>query len=194
MWSAWEVPGLELLRLEIVDTGGVADGVVIGVDHQTPFRLRYRITWDAEWRTRAVQVSGLAADGWDLDVTADGHGRWFAVDGSPLPVLDGCLDVDIEATPLTNTLPIRRLELSPGEAADVRVAYVSVPDLAVTSETQRYAALSADPSDLRYRFEGIGGGFVAELTVDADGLVLTYPGLFRRVGLATGDGPPADAQ
>jgi hypothetical protein len=181
MWSAWENPGLEHLRFESGEAGGWADGVVIGGEDQPRFRLRYQLTWDAGWRTRTVQISRLDTLAWDLELTSDGHGRWFAVDGSPLPALDGCIDVDIQATPLTNTLPIRRLELSPGETADVRVTYVSVPDLAVSSEIQRYAALSADPSDLRYRFEASDGEFVAELTVDADGLVMTYPGLFRRV-------------
>ena len=32
-----------------------------------------------------------------------------------------------------------------------------------------------------YRFLSLDGGFTADLLVDADGLVLDYPGLFRRV-------------
>jgi hypothetical protein len=37
-------------------------------------------------------------------------------------------------------------------------------------------------ADQRYRYESLdGSGFSAELAVDADGLVLDYPGLFRRV-------------
>jgi hypothetical protein len=32
-----------------------------------------------------------------------------------------------------------------------------------------------------YRFLNLDGGFTADLQVDPDGLVLDYPGLFRRV-------------
>ena len=31
-----------------------------------------------------------------------------------------------------------------------------------------------------YRFESLDGGFTADLPVDPDGLVLDYPGLFKR--------------
>jgi hypothetical protein len=33
----------------------------------------------------------------------------------------------------------------------------------------------------RYRYEAVDGSFARELEVDARGLVVTYPGLFRRV-------------
>jgi hypothetical protein len=180
LWSALEGPGLEHLAVEFGEDGGAADGVVVGIAGQEPFRLRYQVGWDASWRTRTVRVSRLATETWELELTADGFGHWFAADGSPLPALAGCADVDIEATPLTNTLPIRRLRLRPGEAADVRVVYIAVPGLAVTAESQRYVA-GPDPNDRGYRFESSDGEFVAEIAVDEDGLVLDYPGLFRRV-------------
>ena len=34
---------------------------------------------------------------------------------------------------------------------------------------------------VRYSYEGLFRGYVGELPVDADGLVLDYPGTFRRV-------------
>jgi len=34
---------------------------------------------------------------------------------------------------------------------------------------------------LTYRFVSLDGGFSAELPVDQDGLIMDYPGLFRRV-------------
>ena len=37
------------------------------------------------------------------------------------------IDVDISATPFTNTLPIRRLGLQPGEFAELDVAFVDAP-------------------------------------------------------------------
>ena len=97
-----------------------------------------------------------------------------------MPELDGCIDVDISATPFTNTLPIRRLGLEPGESEELAVTYVRVPELLVGAERQRYSCLEAQANGELYRFEALPSGFTAELPIDAEGLVIDYPGLFRR--------------
>jgi hypothetical protein len=91
------------------------------------------------------------------------------------------LCIDISATPFTNTLPIRRLGLKPGESEQLAVTYVRVPELLVGPEWQRYGCLEARAEGGLYRFEALPAGFTAELPVDAEGLVIDYPGLFRRV-------------
>ena len=94
----------------------------------------------------------------------------------PMPEYTGAIDVDLAMTPFTNTLPIRRLGLAVGAAADIIVVYVTFPDLAVSAGPQRYTRLA----ERTYRFESLGGGFVRDIEVDEHGLVVTYPGLFRR--------------
>ena len=56
-----------------------------------------------------------------------------------LTELAGCLDVDISATPFTNTLALRRLDLQPGENASLTVAYVKLPELTFRPVSQRYS-------------------------------------------------------
>jgi hypothetical protein len=112
---------------------------------------------------------------------ADGEGHWKRASGEPLPELDGCIDVDISATPFTNTLPIRRLGLKPGESEELTVVYVRVPELLIGPERQCYGCLEAQADGGLYRFEALPSGFIADLPVDAGGLMLDYPGLFRRV-------------
>jgi hypothetical protein len=63
------------------------------------------------------------------------------------------------------------------------MAWVDVPSLAVSASRQLYA--SADESlrlghEVDYSSED--RTFTARLSVDADGLVVDYPGLARRVG------------
>jgi hypothetical protein len=114
---------------------------------------------DRQWRTQHVEV---------------GCGRRrIALDSLPA----GCDDVDIMAVTFTNTLPIRRLRLAIGEAREINAAYVTVPQLAVEVARQRYTRLAAN----EYRYEGLGTGFTAVLTVDDDGIVIDYPQLSRRV-------------
>jgi hypothetical protein len=125
---------------------------------------------------REVELALLGSDA-RLALRSDGAGRWTDDRGRPLPELDGCIDVDISVSPFTNTLPIRRLGLAPDTSDDVVVVYLDVPALTARPSRQRYTCLGPG----RYLFESLQTGFRAELSVDADGLVLDYHGLFRRL-------------
>jgi hypothetical protein len=180
MWAPWEGPGLEHLRLLRSDVGVVASGLVIGLEAGRPFRIGYEIRCDGLWRVREVRAGAPDLKRPMLELLTDGEGRWKRRGGEPLPELDGCIDVDISATPFTNTLPIRRLGLKPGQSEELAVTYVRVPELLVGAERQRYQCLEGQADGGLYRFEALPSGFTAELSVDVDGLVLDYPGLFRR--------------
>lgn len=180
MWAPWTGVGLEHLELVQNDGGVLADGVVIGIEEGMPFRVRYELRCDAEWRVR--ELTALSpGEGKEIRLLADGEGRWTTTTGDTIRYLNGCIDADISATPFTNTLPIRRLMLEPGESVDLEVAYCAVPALRVETEPQRYTCLERSGEGGTYRFESLDGGFTADLSVDADGLVLDYPDLFRRV-------------
>jgi uncharacterized protein len=186
MWAPWEGPGLEHLRLIAEDEAVTADSVIIGLYEDRPFRIRYTIRCDATWSVREVDVGMIGPGGSEIHLRTDGRGQWTAADGQPLPALAGCIDVDLSATAFTNTLPIRRLGLGTGESADLSVVYIDAPTLDVSSVRQRYECRRLDPAGALYwyeslPYEALPDGFVAELPVDPDGLVLDYPGLFRRV-------------
>lgn len=175
-WQPAHGRGLEHMILTQDEGMIVAEGVVAGGDEETgPFGCSYRIGCDAGWRTRSVEVR--VAGGASLVLTADGEGRWRDGHGRALAQLDGCIDVDISATPFTNTLPIRRLSARPAQRGELNMAWIRVPALDVQRARQVYTRLA----DGRYRFEAPASGFEALLEVDADGVVLEYPALFRRV-------------
>ena len=185
MWEPREGPGLEHLRLTVQGDIVEADGVIIGVDDEQVFRVRYEIRCDADWRIREVRVTMLDTGAPVLHLRADAQGQWTTGDGHTIPTLGGCIDVDLSATAFTNTLPIRRLGLRPGESAELSVAYIDVPTLGVTPVRQRYECLARSSEGGRYRYESLPyaalpDGFTDDLLVDADGLVVEYPKLFRR--------------
>jgi hypothetical protein len=91
--------------------------------------------------------------------------------------LSDAIDLDLAITPFTNTLPIRRLDLAVGDEGDVTAAYVSFPDLEVNIDEQRYTRLDEDV----YLYESLDSDFSREITVDLDGIVVEYPGLFERL-------------
>ena len=181
-WTPWDAPGLDHLRLRVGENGVEADGVVVGEEDGNYFRAHYVVRCDPSWKTRELFVDPL--DGRDpLHLRSDGEGGWRDASGATIPELRGCVDVDLSVTPFTNTLPIRRLGLAEGESSDITVVYVDVPPMRVEASTQRYTCLERGSGGGLYRYEDLGTfrGFTADLPVDADGLVLDYPGIFRRI-------------
>lgn len=138
-------------------------------------RYAYELTAESDWTFRRLQLEALAGER-TLTVESDGHGIW-RVDGVERTDLADAVDIDLAISPFTNTLPIRRLDLAIDDEADVTVAYVSFPDLEVTLDEQRYTRLDED----RYLFESLDSDFSREITVDLDGVVVEYPGLFERL-------------
>jgi uncharacterized protein len=199
-WRRSDVVGTEVCRLLEKDGDWQLDGraaVLLGTDLVD---AGYDVKLDRSFATRTAMVRGVVDGEWRSVHLAAADGRWrlasFAVrpdrtelparpEGDPavhVPELDGCIDVDIGFTPSTNTLPIRRLRLDVGRSADVDAAWVRFPELTVERLPQRYTRLAEN----RYRYESRDGDFTAELVVDDAGLVMTYEGLWERVGLVTG--------
>jgi hypothetical protein len=179
-WRRLDAPGLELCRASLgAAAAGEATGVLLAREDGAWFALRWRVAWDAAWRTRRVEVERLDGAG-RLGLGADGEGRWSA-DGAVRTDLDGCVDVDLAATPFTNTLPIRRLSLAAGAAASLRVAYLDLPALSLRPLVQRYTCLARSADGARWRYEDELGNRIDGIATDADGLVAAYPGLFERV-------------
>ena len=162
LWEPWHGQGIEHLRLSAGLDGVLAESEV--QDEREGRSLRYHLRADARWRTRAVDVL-LPGEHRALRLRGDGEGHW-----EDHPELDGCLDIDLGWTPFTNTLPIRRQP----EGGTVRAAWVG-PDLAVEPLDQVYTPLGEG----RWRYEA--GEFSVELETDEHGLVLDYPGAWRRV-------------
>jgi hypothetical protein len=176
-WREWEGEGLEHLALAERPDGWTAESVLSSTGGGSPFTARYRILLDRGWNTRRVEAA-RAGEGRGLVVESDGAGNWSGPSLGPIPALRGARDVDIAATPFTNSLPVRRLSLAAGASKDLLVATVRLPGLSLGAARQRYTCI--EPGR-RYRFEDLDGGFSAEFSVDAHGLVIDYPGLFRRV-------------
>jgi hypothetical protein len=116
----------------------------------------------------------------ELLLEGDGAGSW-RVNGSPAHHLDGCLDVDLESSSLTNAFPVHRLGLEIGQAAEAPAAYVRALDLSVERLEQQYLRLEDDGSGERYHYTSPRFDFECELIYDEFGLVIDYPGIATRI-------------
>jgi hypothetical protein len=177
LWERLDEPALEICRLWEGERGFRLEGTVLTLAEGIPSEVRYGVSCDEVWETRAVQVvleRGASTE--TLQLRREPGGQWWR-NGVRVEELDGTTDVDLGFTPATNTLPIRRLGLEAGASAAVSAAWMRFPDLHLEVLPQRYTRLGPD----RYRYESGGGTFTAELQVDELGLVVEYGRWWRRV-------------
>jgi uncharacterized protein len=179
IWKPVEYQGMEYLSLREVEDGFGIDSVVIAAQPEGSFRLDYRIQCDLGFAVRDVQLT--LSNSQTLHLSSDGHGNWFDGNRQLLPDLKGCIDIDILATPFTNTLPIKRLAWAVGQTETFHMVYFTIPEMTIHADEQRYTCVERTPEGGIFRFDQVTTGFSALLPVDADGLVLDYPGLFERV-------------
>src|SRR5262249_52267104 len=113
-WQDWSGDGLQHLVLRTRAQVIVAEGIVLASQAGGGFGATYRIECDRSWRVRMTSVRLIGVET-AIELTSDGAGRWRDGHGGELPDLDGAVDLDLSATPFTNTLPIRRLDLMEGQ-------------------------------------------------------------------------------
>ena len=158
-----------------------AEGVTAAMEAGEAWTVHYAIESADDWTTKSARVAGRSPAGpHAVQLETDGKGRW-RIDGRPAGYLDGCLDVDLESSCLTNALPVHRLGLEVGQGADAPAAYVRALDLGVERLEQHYTRLEDVDAGQRYRYRAPAFDFECELAYDQAGLVLAYPGIGRRV-------------
>jgi hypothetical protein len=175
--------GFEVAYFQAGPGGWRVDGTTAAAEDARTWIVTYRLELDAAWLTRRARISARTASGSRQTVLAcDAAGRW-RVDGRRAAHLDGCLDIDLESSALTNTLPVHRLELAQGASAETPAAYIRALDLSAERLEQTYARLPDEGGHQRYRYAAPSFDFTATLSYDESGLVLGYPGIAVRVPL-----------
>ncbi len=193
VWSGVEEWLTEAASVDLAGDGLRATGIQLGAE-PLPFRLDYRleapgfVTTELELEARAegwrrhVLLRHFGAGAWRAEVRDEGEvpgGPW---DGS-LPDLSAARDVDIQNSPLTNTMPILRHGFQRGGSGDLLMAFVTTPNLRVEASPQRYEHVEGrEGGGSIVRYSSRDGDFRADLELDPDGLLEFYPRLARRIG------------
>jgi hypothetical protein len=191
IWAGVEEWLTESAGVDLESNGLSATGTQLGAD-PAPYRVDYRLE-APDFVTRELELTSIA-EGWRRHLTLrhDGKGAWNADvddegdvpggswDGS-LPDLSEALDIDIQNSPLTNTMPILRHRFHREGSGDFLMAFITTPSLRVEASPQRYEHLRATEDGSVVRYISRDGDFTAELELDSDGLLSFYPRLARRV-------------
>jgi hypothetical protein len=182
--AAWRHKGLrdgfEVAFFRADDHGHRFDGHTTAFEAGHAWTVHYTINLDRRWLTRAAEITAWTSEGEaSVHIESGGAGRW-SVDGVDRPELEGCLDVDLESSALTNTIPVHRLGLSVGATASAPAAYVRALDLGVERLEQHYTRVP-DDSALRFDYAAPQFDFRCQLLYDTSGLVIDYPDIASRV-------------
>jgi hypothetical protein len=196
-WSKAQPFGAEFAEVRLENDHLAARGVAIG-SSPAPYRLDYELetgpgfvsvrlvaTASGEGWMRSLDLRRAPSGTWQEAWKEDGVCRILGVRGATdLGGLAGALDVDLGLSPLLNTPPVLRHRLLQSNGAvDFVMAWVSVPDLAVHRSQQRYSFVRTIDRDRSVvRFESLADdAFKVDITYDAEGFVLDYPGIGRRI-------------
>jgi hypothetical protein len=163
-----------------IDGSWQLQGCTTAVETDEPWVVDYNIILNPDWTTRRAEISSISTSGRRSTLLeTDGAGRWL-VAGAPAPQLDGCLDIDLESSAMTNALPVRRLKLQVGDSADSPAAYVRALDLSVERLEQTYTRKPDKDTHSQYDYTAPAFDFSCGLRYDEFGLVLAYPGIATR--------------
>jgi uncharacterized protein len=196
-WVKDDPFGVEFAEIALAPQRLSAEGVAIGIE-PIPYRLDYTLETAAGFVTSRLRVSSRgegwrrtlelhrhAEGAWSVKADEEGHVDLPSAGGDPATLL-GALDCDLGLSPVTNLGPVLRNDLlSGGGPVELTMAWVSVPDLSVKADGQRYSFVSADRDSHVIRYEAIDGTFAADITLDRDGIVIDYPDIARRLTQAS---------
>jgi uncharacterized protein len=191
VWSGVEEWLSESAAVDFGRGGLRATGLQLGAE-PFPFRLDYRLE-APDFITSELELNATA-EGWrrHLLLRHDGAGVWHANvqddggvpdgpwDGS-LPDLSEARDIDIQNSPLTNTMPILRHRFQREGSGDFLMAFIRTPSLRVEASPQRYEHVRSSERGSVVRYISRDSDFTADLELDADGLLEFYPRLARRI-------------
>jgi hypothetical protein len=172
LWRSVPWPGHEAARLLDLDHGWRLEGSAVLLRESQVCSLSYRIECDDAWQTRSALVTGwLGEREIHADITVDHDLRWF-MNGVEVPAVAGCIDVDLNFSPSTNLLPIRRLDLNVGDEALVRAAWLRFPSFTLEVLEQQYRRNSHS------QYQYTSGSFKAEINVNDAGMATEYAGVW----------------
>ena len=162
--------------LTITDKGAAINSTIVGIYANTLYKIEYRIRTNHHWETTSFEIKSQLYNTIEIiDIRKEGKESWY-VNGQADQKFNGCIDIDISLTPFTNTLPINRLKLLEKEEEQIKVLYVDVLGRKMMPVQQKYTKLSQTD----YKYENVPNVFESVIVVDDLGLVVKYPGLFKR--------------
>jgi hypothetical protein len=129
------------------------------------------VVCNAAWHTVAATVQGwVGNETIAIEVAVDATRRWW-LNGAECPGVAESTDIDLNFSPSTNLLPLRRLNLTIGQEARVQAAWLRFPSFTLEPLDQLYRRLDATT----YRYESAGGTFTTDPFSSSTSIMWSIP-------------------
>jgi len=177
IWSRSRTTGAghEFVRVFSKNSKHFLEGAAIFVSEKKFCKLDYQIVCDNDWKTLSAKISGFIGDEKiKVEIETGSNGIW-KMNGEEISAVRDCIDIDLNFSPSTNLLPIRRLNLQIGESAKVCAARLKFPSFKLETLEQTYRRISEN----KYAYESDGGTFRTKLETDEFGIVVSYPNFWQ---------------
>lgn len=143
--------------------------VIVSSGKSASYKINYLLNIDENWNFKNAEIivdkTGVKRN---ISIKIDSKGNWF-INEELHPDLKTCIDIDLGFTPLTNTLPIRRLNIKQGQSSNISVAWIQFPSFDITPLLQQYTNVN----NIEYIYES-ATDFKASILVNKFGFVTKY--------------------
>lgn len=192
VWESLAIPG----QTDVADIHFQGEGLQArGAQMTTAYRAEWLLEAPENWITSRFEITVKGDSGWSrqLSLTRNDNGVWteeIEMEGSqqtdlaapgvvPGTDLSSALDIDLGRCPMTNTMPIRRLNLLKEDVprTPLVMAWIEMPSLRVIASDQYYSSRG----DASVNYESGTRNVKTALEVDDLGVVTHYPDLARRL-------------
>ncbi len=176
VWAGLEYHSVENCLISSNKQGTKIASSIIGLYEGRIYKVDYTIKVNSKWETQEIRIRARHSDHeQEIVLLKDNEDGWI-MNNEKAYAFTGCIDVDIALTPFTNSLPVNRLKMREGEEQTISVIYFDLLNWDVKPVKQLYRKISENS----YHYENIPNNFQADITVDKQGFVIEYPGLFNR--------------
>lgn len=176
IWQGVLYQSIEYFNEQIKDENYIVESKIIGCYEDKIYAVDYSILIDKNW---IVQNFLIKSEINKVKTTLEGkrHQDQWEINNVINPEFNDFKFIDISLTPFTNTLPINNLQLKDNSSKKIDVIYIDLLNQHIRSVQQQYTKTASH----KYLYENIENDFKAEISVDDEGLVISYPKLFEKI-------------
>lgn len=182
LWRRPDFEGHDGCRLLRNADGFELAGQALFKQDGQPCCLTYDVRCEETWQTLSASVRGFLGErDIDYEIVRLADGTW-TLNSVPQPQVDGLVDVDLNFTPATNLVAIRRFNLAIGAETPAAAAWLTFPEPKLIRLDQIYRRLDRT----HYAYKSPKYGYEGTLEVSDAGFVLEYPQLWTTVAVTPG--------
>ena len=179
--SIWRSDYLNSLEYAIIEKRKsevkIDSSIIISSFKGTSYKIEYHLVLSSNWKFKYADIvvdnEGIQKR---IDIIVDRHRNW-SLNNQVIERLKWCFDIDLGFTPLTNTLPVNRLEITNRKQANITVAWLEFPSFELRPFNQTYTKLN----DNEYLYES-GTDFKATIKINKEGFVTKYQDYWTMIG------------